>query len=121
VEVALAEFSRSKIGLVGASVRRCAMRTFRARAGGEHFFFRSKFGLVGASVRRCAFAHLPCPEGGGLAFFFRSKIGLAGANVRRCAFAHLPCPEGGGLAGFFPFQDWLGWSKRAPVRICAPS
>ena len=40
-----------------------SMRAFRARAGGCGAVFRSKFGLVGESMRRCAEAHLPCPGG----------------------------------------------------------
>ena len=43
-------YPRSKLGLVGATVRRFAGRTFHAVA----FFFRSKFGSVGATVRRFA-------------------------------------------------------------------
>ena len=43
-------FSRSKFGFVGASVRRCAWRTFRAVGGGCRSFSRAEFGFVGVAA-----------------------------------------------------------------------
>ena len=43
-------FSRSEFGFVGASVRRCAWRTFRAVGGGCRSFSRSEFGFVGVAA-----------------------------------------------------------------------
>ena len=111
VECACISFSVLRLGLAGASVRRCAMRTFRARAGGGHFFFRSKFGLAGASVRRCAMRTFRARAGGGH-FFFRSKFGFAEASVRRCAMRTFRARAGG---GHFFFRSKFGLA-RARVR-----
>ena len=142
-------FFRSKFGLVGASVRRCAEAHLPCPGGRLRGWFLLQVRLGRRKGRRCAEAHLPCMGGRLLGFFsllvrlgrskrapvrrsapsvpgraiagiFRSKFGLVGESGRQCAEARLPC-QGGRLRGFFSLQVRLGRRKRAPVRRSAPS